>query len=66
MQFWPAHQKINCKKFGKLMRNMKSLDLYCLLESDPGKNLSYTSEIIRLLQEKCKLLQIIGYEFSIE
>lgn len=61
----PSEDKLQ-KKFGKLMRNMKSLDLYCLLESDPGKNLSYPSETIWLIQAKCKLIQIIGYEFSIE
>ena len=68
MQFWPAHQKLNSKKIWQVDEKYEIFGslLFVGKWSDPGKNLSYRSEIIWLIQEKCKLIQIIGYEFSIE
>lgn len=58
----PLEVKGIVRKLANWIRKMKTLALYCLLESYPGKSLSYSSEIMSVLPKKHKSIQIIGCE----
>lgn len=50
------------RKLANWIRKKKTLALFYLLESYPGKSLSYSSEIMSVLPKKHNLIQIIGCE----